>query len=90
LSGALGELLTAVAGYADLQADPAFRRLLVQIEGTQQQVVLASSTYNEAVRIYNEYIGGFPQMLTAKVIGADPRPPFGTSEAVESFPPADG
>ena len=89
LSGALSELLATVAGYTDLQSDPGFRRLLVQLEGTQEQIALAGRSYNEAVRLYNEYIAGFPHVLTAKVIGADPRRPFGASEAADSAPPAD-
>ncbi|NIN71550.1 MAG: hypothetical protein GTO46_06390 [Gemmatimonadetes bacterium] len=90
LSDALSELLSAVAGYAELQADPGFQRLLVQLEATRQQVVLAGRSYNEAVRLYNEYIGGFPQVLTAKIIGAESRRPFGTPESTDSDPPADG
>jgi LemA protein len=90
LSDALGELLAAAAGYADLQADPGFQRLLVQLEGTQQQVVLAGHSYNEAVLLYHEYIGGFPQVLTAKVIGAEARRLYGRSEVDDSGPPADG
>lgn len=90
LSGALSELLSAVAGYTDLQADPGFQRLLVQLEGTQEQVVLAGRSYNQRVRLYNEYIGSFPQVLTAKVIGADPRRPFGAAEPADSAHPADG
>jgi LemA protein len=89
LSGALSELLATVAGYTDLQIDPGFQRLLVQFEGTQEQIALAGRSYNEAVRLYNEYIAGFPQVLTAKVIGADPRRPFEASEAADSGPPAD-
>lgn len=89
LSDALDRLLAAAAEYADLQADPGFRRLLDQLEGTQQQVALSGRSYNEAVRLYNEYIGGFPQLLTAKLIGAEPREPYRTSQATDSIPPAD-
>ncbi|UCC84402.1 MAG: LemA family protein [Gemmatimonadota bacterium] len=89
LSDALSQLLAATAGYADLQADPGFQRLLVQLEDTRQQVVRAGQRYNEAVRLYNEYIGGFPQMVTAKIIGAESRPPYGVPEASDSVSPAD-
>jgi LemA protein len=87
---AVSDLLAAVAGIADLQADPGFQRLLVQLEQTREQIVLSGRSYNEAVLLYNDYIGRFPQVLTAKVIGAEPRPPYCTAEAVGSAPPADG
>jgi len=90
LSDAVSDLLAAVAGLADLQTDPGFQRLLVQLEQTREQIVLAGRSYNEAVRLYNDYIGRFPQVLTAKVIGAEPRPPYGTAEAAGSAHPADG
>jgi LemA protein len=90
LSAALNELLASVADFADLQTDPGFQRLLVQLEDTRDQVALAGRSYNEAVRLYNEYIGGFPQVLTAKVIGAGPRQPYGTADAAGKAPPADG
>ncbi len=89
LSDALGELRLAVADYADLQADQNFQRLLAQIEGTRQQVALAGGRYNEAVSTYNEYIRGFPQLLTAKVIGAESRHPYRSLESADSLPPAD-
>lgn len=90
LSGALGELLAVVSAYSELQSDPGFQRLLVQLEGTQEQIEQAGRAYNEAVRIYNEYIGRFPQVLTAKVLGADPRLPYGTAQPAEAPSPADG
>ena len=90
LSAAFSDLLVAVDGAADLQADPGLQRLLVQLEDTQLQVALAGRRYNVAVELYNEYIAGFPQILTAKVMGADPRPPFATSEPADTALPADG
>ena len=77
LSSALDQLLAgAAAYYDDLAADPGFQRLRSQLDGTEEQIVLASSLYNDAVRRYNEYIAAFPQLVTAKIIGADMREPF--------------
>lgn len=90
LSDALGGLLVTVADYADLQADQNFQRLLGQIDVTRQQVALAGSRYNEAASAYNEYIRGFPQLLTAKVIGAEALLPYELQESADSVPPADG
>ncbi len=77
LSSALDQLLAGAAAYYDnLAADPGFQRLRSQLDGTEEQIVLAGSLYNDAVRRYNEYIGAFPQLVTAKIIGADMREPF--------------
>ncbi|UCC72261.1 MAG: LemA family protein [Gemmatimonadota bacterium] len=84
LSRALGDLLAAVADYADLQADPGFQRLRSQLEDTRDQIVRAARSYNEAVGSYNEFIAAFPQAVTARVIGAERRQPFGSSEETDS------
>jgi LemA protein len=77
LSSALDQLLAGAAAYYDnLAADPGFQRLRSQLDGTEEQIVLAGSLYNDAVRRYNEYIAAFPQLVTAKIIGADMREPF--------------
>ena len=70
LSAALGDLLAASSRINELRNDPAYHLLRSQLEQTEERIAGAGEAYNLAVSRYNEYIAGFPQMVTAKVIGA--------------------
>lgn len=76
LSSALSRLLVVVENYPDLRSSESFRALQDQLEGTENRVATARQDYNTAVREHNAYIRRFPQVLTAKVIGARERPYF--------------
>ncbi len=80
LSGALGRLLAIAEAYPQLKSDRNFMRLQDELAGTENRIAVARSDYNEAVRQYNAYIRRFPQVLTAKVTGADPRSYFEVTE----------
>lgn len=79
-SGALSEALRSLLATATL--DPGlrdsagFRVLTNQLEGTQQRIATAGDSYNEAVERFNAYITDFPQVVTAKVIGAEKLKPI--------------
>ncbi len=88
LSGAIRRLLDAVASYAALQTDPSYQLLLSQLNGTSRQIAAAGGDYNEAVRDYNAYIKAFPEVLTAKVIGAKELQSFHIWEAGAAGTPA--
>jgi len=47
---------------------------------------VARRDYNEAVRVYNTYIRQFPQVITARVIGAERKQPFEAPESVQTPP----
>lgn len=70
LSGAIGRLLGVAGRYPALELDAGFRLLLSQLDGTESQIRSAGQAYNDAVLHYNDYISHFPQLLTAKVVGA--------------------
>lgn len=89
LASALGQLLAAAAGLRDLQTDPGFQRLQAELEDTELGIEQAGRSYNEAVSRYNEFIAGFPHILTAKVIGAERREPYGPPPLPDTTP-ADG
>lgn len=72
LSEAVARLLAETAENPVLQSDLGFRLLNSQLEGIEQEVTEAGRMYNEAVQRYNAYIAQFPQLVTAKVIGAVP------------------
>ena len=62
--------------YPQLKADQSFRDLQAQLEGTENRVTLARNHYIKTVQIYNTNLRQFPQNLTAKMFGMQPRPQF--------------
>lgn len=76
LGAAMARLLSDAGRNSALESDPGFRVLRSQLDGTEDQIRVAGGAYNEAVRSYNEYIRGFPQLVTAKVVGATELEPF--------------
>lgn len=80
LTGALSRLIAVSENYPDLKANEQFRDLQVQLEGTENRIALARNRYISSVQDFNSYARQFPQVMTAKVIGMEPKPNF-TAEA---------
>jgi LemA protein len=76
MNSALGRLNFVVEAYPELRSNENFLRLQDELAGTENRVAVARQDYNQAVQAYNTYIRRFPQVLTAKVIGADAREYF--------------
>lgn len=76
LGGALSRLLVVVENYPQLKSDQNFLRLQDELTGTENRVAVARTDYNQTVQDYNAYIRVFPQVLTARVIGAKPQAYF--------------
>jgi len=87
LTSALGRLNVTVEAYPQLKSDAAFLRLQDELTGTENRIAVARTDYNGAVRAYNEYIRQFPQVLTAKVIGSQPRTYFEVTDAAARAAP---
>ncbi|WP_265570268.1 LemA family protein [Sphingomicrobium nitratireducens] len=85
LAGARSMLGTVIMEkYPELQSQQRFSDLMVQLEGTENSILVARRDYNEAVQNYNTTIRTFPDAIGAKIIhGAEPKVPF------ESAPGAD-
>ena len=85
MSGARSLLGTFVnENYPQLQSQGRYADLMVQLEGTENSILVARRDYNEAVQEYNTTIRTFPDAIGAKIIhGAEPKVPF------ESAPGAD-
>jgi LemA protein len=80
----------AVEAYPQLKSDVAFLRLQDELTGTENRVGTARTDYNTVVETYNSYIRRFPQVVTAKVIGAKPREYFqATATATGDAPKVD-
>jgi len=77
-TSALGRLLAISENYPQLKADQSFLRLQDELTGTENRIAVARGDYNQAAQAYNTFIRQFPQVLTAKAIGAKEKPYFET------------
>jgi len=89
LSGALGRLIAIAEDNPEIQSNENFRTLMDQLEGTENRISTARQDYNTAVGAYNAYIRRFPQVLTAKMIGAGARDYFEAEEGAAEAPKVD-
>jgi len=76
LCSGLKQMLDEASGDVALRTTPAFELLRSQLNATDEQVERASLEYNEAVSRFNAFIEEFPQLVTARVIGAVKLEPF--------------
>jgi LemA protein len=76
LTGALSRLMAVSENYPNLKADGLFQNLQAQLEGTENRVTVARNRYIQAVQAYNTMIRTFPNNLTAKMFGYQPKPNF--------------
>jgi LemA protein len=79
-------LNVSVEAYPQLQANQNFRALQDELTETENRISVARRDYNESVTSYNTYIRRFPQMLTAKVIGADRKEQFAAPAGAQQAP----
>jgi LemA protein len=86
LNAPLGRLLAIVENYPDLKSSENFRGLQDELAGTENRIAVARQDYNDAVNRYNAYIRRFPQVLTAKVIGAKARAYFPETAGADTVP----
>ncbi len=76
--------------YPQLQSQGRFADLMVQLEGTENSILVARRDYNEAVRQYNTRIRTFPDAIGAKIFyGAEPKVPFEAAEGSQNAPRVD-
>ncbi|SDI39225.1 LemA family protein [Pseudomonas panipatensis] len=91
LSSALSRLLVVTENYPQLKADSLFKDLLTQLEGTENRIAVARGRYVKAVQDYNVLIRQFPQAITAKIFGYQPKANFSVENeaAISSAPKVD-
>lgn len=90
LSQSLGRLLLTVEAYPQLRSNQNFLELQSQLEGTENRITVAITDYNEAVRAYNTRIRTFPDMIGAKLRGAEVMTPYqATVPGAEEAPKVD-
>ncbi len=66
---ALARLLLVVENYPNLKADQTFLKLMDELSGTENRVVVERMRYNEAVRDYNVLVRMFPGNIIAGISG---------------------
>ena len=79
-------LNVAVEAYPTLNATQNFQRLQDELAETENRINVSRRDYNESVQTYNTYIRQFPQVITAKVIGAERRETFEAPAGAEAAP----
>lgn len=76
----------AVEAYPTLRANENFIRLQDELTETENRISVARRDYNESVQTHNTYIRQFPQVITARVIGAERKEPFEAPEGAREVP----
>ena len=79
-------LNVAVEAYPTLRANENFRALQDELTETENRISVARRDFNESVTTYNTYIRRFPQLITAKVIGADRKEQFSAPASAQQAP----
>ncbi len=70
LGVALGRLFAVAENYPQLKADANFRQLQEELSDTEDKVAFARQYYNDNVREWNTRISSVPDMLVARMMGA--------------------
>jgi LemA protein len=86
MTSALSRLIAVSENYPDLKANEQFRDLQVQLEGTENRIAVARNRYITTVQDFNAYSRQFPQVMTAKVIGMNPKPNFSAEQGAQTAP----
>lgn len=86
MTTALSRLIAVSENYPDLKANEQFRDLQVQLEGTENRIAVARNRYIASVQDFNAYSRQFPQVMTAKVIGMNPKPNFSADQGAQTAP----
>jgi LemA protein len=91
LTGALSRLMAVSENYPNLKADGLFQNLQAQLEGTENRITVARNRYIQSVQQYNTLIRVFPNNLTAKMFGYQPKPNFTVEneKAISTAPTVD-
>jgi LemA protein len=86
LSGALSRLLAVSENYPQLKSNENFTTLQSQLEGTENRITWARSTFNEKVQDFNTTVLRFPGSLLAGMFGFRERAYFTAKAGAEDAP----
>jgi LemA protein len=79
-------LNVSVEAYPQLTASQNFRALQDELTETENRLSVARRDYNEVVATHNTYVRKFPQLIIAKMIGADRKDTFEAPESARAAP----
>ena len=79
----------AVEAYPQLRATQNFMALQDQLAESENKIAVARQDYNESVQRYNTYIRSFPQVITARLSGADRKEPYQPPAGADQAPTVD-
>lgn len=79
-------LNVSVEAYPQLTASQNFRALQDELTETENRISVARRDYNEVVATHNTYVRRFPQLIVAKLIGADRKDTFEAPESARGAP----
>lgn len=79
----------AVEAYPQLRATQNFQALQDQLAESENRIAVARQDYNEAVQRHNTYIRQFPQVITARMSGADRKEPYQAPAGADEAPTVD-
>lgn len=86
---ALARLMVVVENYPQLRSLDTVNRLMDELAGTENRVLVARDRYNEQVRAYNVQVTRFPGNLLANMYGFEKRDYFQPKEGAENAPTVD-
>ena len=69
LTSALQGLLVVVENYPQIKADTVYTGLMDELAGTENRIAVARKNYNDAVRLYNQRLVGFPGNVIGGMLG---------------------
>lgn len=79
----------AVEAYPQLRATQNFTMLQDQLAESENRISVARRDYNAGVREYNSFIRQFPQVVTARMTGAERKEPYQAPQGSEQTPTVD-
>ena len=86
LGNSISRLLVTIENYPDLKASENYQSLQTQLTGCENRIQTERQRFNEAVKVYNQSIRKFPNMLIAKLLGFENRPYFEADEGADRVP----
>ena len=86
LGNSINRLLVTIENYPDLKASENYQSLQTQLTGCENRIQTERQRFNEAVKVYNQSIRKFPNMLIAKLLGFENRPYFEADEGADRVP----
>jgi LemA protein len=89
MESALSRLLVISEQYPQLRSTEAFSSLMEQLEGTENRVSVERGKYNEVVKVYNNSILKFPQVMLAGMFGFKEHAYFEAVKGAEKAPTVD-